>query len=248
MNQFSEKYLKQLADQKKLLAWLIDPDKYEDERWNDSYRTYEKISDIILVGGSLIFKGVVSEVCKKIKLKTAKPVILFPGNSMQVCGEADAILFLSLVSGRNPEYLINQQVMAAPEIKRHKLEVLPTAYLIISSQNMTTAHYISQTLPIPADKPEIAAVTSLAARYLGMRHFYLDAGSGSAKPVSEEMIATVKKEIADHLLWIGGGIKSAEDIIKAWRAGADVVVVGSMFENNLELNHHISLIMNFQER
>lgn len=214
---------------KKGIAILIDPDK-------NTPVTLEKILqncnqfgvDFIFVGGSLVV-GNTSEIITYIKQRTDIPVVIFPGNVIQISDKADGILFLSLISGRNPEYLIGQHVIAAPTLKKSGIEVIPTAYILIENGRTTSVEYISNTVPIPADKPEIVVATALAGEMLGMKMIYLEAGSGAAKSVALGIISEVRKSTTIPIL-VGGGIKSGEDAKKIFEAGADIVVIGSAVE------------------
>lgn len=224
------KKIEEKARYHKQLAWLIDPDKWVPEKTKKILHDFSDEIDIVLVGGSLLHKGNIQAVCEFLHQHTSLPVILFPGSAMQIVPCADAVLFLSLVSGRNAEYLIGQQIQAAPQVKEHNIEAIATAYMLVESTRLTTAHYVSQTFPLPYDKPEIAAVTALTARYLGFHCFYLDSGSGSERPVSSPMIKAVKKEIGEKLLWVGGGINNTEKLFEVFQAGADIAVVGNILE------------------
>jgi putative glycerol-1-phosphate prenyltransferase len=159
------------------------------------------------------------------------PAILFPGSSLHIDPAADAILLLSLISGRNPDLLIGQHVVAAPLLRKSGLEVLPTGYMLIESGRQTTVSYISNTLPIPRDKPSIAACTAMAGELLGLRNIFLDAGSGAQYPVPVETIAAVRS-VVDTPIIVGGGINSFEKAHNALEAGADVIVVGNGIEQN----------------
>ena len=224
---------KDCARGKKNVALLIDPDK-ADDRLEFILRNAE-ISEIsfYLVGGSLLIQGDFNETIRRIKRFSQKPVIIFPGNTDQISSEADAILFLSLISGRNPEFLIGRHVEAAPKIKKSGLEVISTAYILIESGGSTTVSYISGTNPIPADKPEIVACTALAGQFLGLKTIYLEAGSGARNPVSPEVIRIVKKTV-ECPIFVGGGIKQPDQALTLGKAGADILVVGNLAENNPE--------------
>lgn len=158
-------------------------------------------------------------------------MILFPGNSFQLSYNADALLLLSLISGRNPELLIGKHVMVAPYLKISPLEIIPTGYILIDGGKVSSVQYISNTAPIPADKNDIAACTALAGEMLGLKLIYLDAGSGANNPISSEMISTVSAQIQVPLI-VGGGIKTPAKIIENFRAGADLVVIGNAVEKN----------------
>jgi putative glycerol-1-phosphate prenyltransferase len=187
-----------------------------------------------LVGGSLITNGFWNECIEQIKSSTQIPVVLFPGNNMQIHQDADAILFLSLISGRNADLLIGKQVLAAPEVKRAGIEVIPTGYMLIEGGSNSSVMYMSNTMPIPQNKNNIAATTAMAGEMLGLKTIYMDAGSGANWPVSQEMIQAVRSSV-QLPLFIGGGIRTPEQAVAACKAGADVVVVGNAFEQNPEL-------------
>ncbi len=218
----------------KQFAVLIDPDKV-------SKRTVTSLVenalmakvDLFLVGGSLIVKDRLAELIGQIKSLCNIPIVLFPGSISQVNEQADALLFLSLISGRNPDLLIGQQVLAAPMLKQMDLEVISTGYMLIDGGKPTTASYISHSLPIPHDKPPIAACTAMAGELLGMKLIYLDTGSGARQSVSVEMVHTVRKSI-DIPLIVGGGIRSPQTATQICEAGADIIVVGTAIEEDTE--------------
>ncbi len=214
--------------QRKGLAILLDPDKFESKSI-DQIVHYQDIADFFLLGGSLMTRNSVAAVCSKIRSVSTLPVVLFPGNIFQVIPDADAILFLSLISGRNPDLLIGQHVHAAPILRESGLEVIPTGYMLVESGKLTSAHYMSGTMPIPADKPDIAACTAMAGELLGLKLIYLDAGSGATKPVSSETVAAVKNAV-DLPVVVGGGIRSPEDAERILDAGADYIVIGNALE------------------
>ena len=223
----------------KSFAVLIDPDKTDEK---ECLRIIEKSIhkvDYFFVGGSLITGDKLNDIVLFLKEHSNIPVILFPGSSLHITPNADAILFLSLISGRNPDLLIGQHVIAAPLIKKSKVEVLPTGYILIDGGKPTTVSYMSNTFPIPADKPEVAACTALAGELLGLQLIYLDAGSGAIQSVSPEMIESVKKMISLPII-VGGGINSTEKALKAWEAGADVIVIGNAIESNTSLIDEIT--------
>lgn len=219
------------AAKKKQLAVLIDPDKTT--QLPEVLQLCKDCAvDYLFVGGSLLYKGSVEETLSLIKSQTDIPVVLFPGSTYQLHPLADAVLFLSLISGRNPELLIGKHVEAAPLIRAYDLEALPTGYMLIDGGNVTTASYISNTTPIPSHKPEIAACTALAGKYLGLQVMYLDAGSGAVNPVSNETIHAVKATTGLPVI-VGGGIRTAEQAAQAWNAGADILVIGTAIEENI---------------
>lgn len=226
---------------KKSIAVLIDPDKVEDPASLTRLLNLasENCVDFILVGGSLITTTNLSEVIRQIKEAVNIPVVLFPGNSMQIDPGADAILFLSLISGRNPDLLIGQHVIAAPILKNNRIEVMSTGYMLINSGRITSVAYISNTTPIPDDKYSLAACTALAGTMLGLQLIYMDAGSGAEKEISPKMISTVRKSI-DAPLIVGGGINTTAKAIAALQAGADMIVIGNALEKNPDLLIEIS--------
>jgi len=227
---------------KKALAVLIDPDKVDEYSLSKLLalcNTYP--IDFFLVGGSLITTPSIQSVISQIKSQTSKPVILFPGNSLHIEPSADAILFLSLLSGRNPEFLIGQHVVAAPLLKQSQLEVLSTGYLLIESGRPTTVSYMSNTTPIPNNKPDIAACTALAGQYLGMKLIYLDAGSGAEIPVPAKLIKTVRGMI-DIPLIVGGGLNTPEKVAQALEAGADIITIGNAFEDKPEFLEEVAKV------
>ena len=220
----------------KSFAVLIDPDKVDDlgEVAKLVNLCVENKVDYVFIGGSLIVNDNFNHVISTIKSNSSIPVIIFPGNHIQIDPTADAILFLSLISGRNPDMLIGQHVFAAPVIKRSKLEVIPTGYMLINSGNQTSASYMSNTTPIPGNKPTIASSTAMAGEMLGMKMIYLDAGSGSLEPVSQKIISNVKRCI-DVPLIVGGGINSLGKANNALEAGADLIVIGNAIEKDQNL-------------
>lgn len=225
---------------KKQLAVLIDPDKgRKDHLSKIAAIANETKVDLFFVGGSLMVGDEMEETISTLKSLSNIPIVLFPGSPSQLSDQADALLFLSLISGRNADLLIGQQVIAAPAIKKSNIEILPTGYMLIDGGRPTTASYISGSQPIPANKPEIAAVTAMTGEMLGLKLIYADAGSGADFPVSMEMIQSIKSAI-DIPLIVGGGMKSAEDVKNAFQAGADIAVIGNAFEDEPELLNEIS--------
>ncbi|MBC8045256.1 MAG: geranylgeranylglyceryl/heptaprenylglyceryl phosphate synthase [Fimbriimonadaceae bacterium] len=195
--------------------------------------------DYFFVGGSLVIGNFLDTTIKYLKQHTSIPVIIFPGSIQQVNPHADALLFLSLISGRNPELLIGNHVLAAPYVKKSGIEAISTGYILIDGGAPTTVSYISNTTPIPHDKNEIAVCTAMAGELLGMQTIYMDAGSGAKRFISAEMIAAVKKNIALPLI-VGGGIKTPEAAYELSNAGADVIVVGNAIEKDTALIKEIS--------
>ncbi|MBR8534824.1 geranylgeranylglyceryl/heptaprenylglyceryl phosphate synthase [Carboxylicivirga sediminis] len=229
---------KQIEEQyhkgKKQLAFLIDPDKFSFDKMAELNEVLTSSKpDLLLVGGSLISNDT-SRFVRELKKHVSQPMVLYPGSSIQLCREVDAVLFLSLISGRNPEFLISHHVAAAPHIKANDIEAIPTGYMLIDGDSNTSVQYISQTLPIPSEKLDIAVATALAGQYLGMKMIYMDAGSGALQPISQAMIRAVQAAV-DVPLMIGGGIRSVDDLLRAYEAGADLVVVGNVLEQDLSL-------------
>lgn len=220
------------ADKQKALAVLIDPDKTLDGDLDLLLPILDTAQvDLIFVGGSLLTKDRMQHCVSYLKQHTNIPVVLFPGSPMQVIPDADALLLLSLISGRNPELLIGQHVAAAPYLKESGLELISTGYVLVDGGKATTVSYISNTTPIPADKPEIAACTALAGTMLGMRTIYLDAGSGAQQAITQQMIKAVRAEV-DVPLIVGGGIRTPKAAMDACTAGADIIVVGNAIEKD----------------
>ncbi|MDG1934352.1 MAG: geranylgeranylglyceryl/heptaprenylglyceryl phosphate synthase [Flavobacteriales bacterium] len=236
-------YNKIISDKKankKSFALLIDPDKQDLSQLLTIINKAEKAKvDYFFVGGSLLTYDSLDTCLKTIKNNSTIPVVLFPGNAMQVNDKADGILFLSLISGRNAEMLIGKQVITAPILKQSSLEVLSTGYILVDSGKPTTASYMSNTTPIPADKDTVSACTAMAGEMLGLKLIFMDGGSGAKNPISSKMIATVSKSI-DAPLIIGGGINSGEKALVNCKAGADIIVVGNAIEKNEDLISEIA--------
>ena len=226
---------------KKKLALLIDPDKFTSSEVIAN--AIDSGVDLLFVGGSLISQGSLQHCVSVIKKNCKIPVVLFPGAADQVDAKADAILFLSLISGRNPDNLIGKHVIAAPLIKKTTLEVIPTGYMLIDGGNLTTAAYMSSTIPIPANKNDIAICTAMAGEMLGLKMIYLDTGSGALQHVPAEMVSEVKKNISIPLI-AGGGIRNPEEAYQLCRAGADVIVIGTIAEKNPLMIKEISRAVN----
>jgi putative glycerol-1-phosphate prenyltransferase len=217
---------------KKSFAVLLDPDKCEADAAGAVIAMGEKAEvDYFFVGGSLMVTQRLDELVMQIKANCDIPVILFPGSPGQISTYADALLYLSLISGRNPELLIGQHVVSAPLIKQSGLEVMSTGYMVVDGGAPTTVSYISGSNPIPSDKNDIAVCTAMAGEMLGMKLIYLDAGSGAKRPVSESMISQVAGSIQIPLI-VGGGITDPEKAFQNCKAGADIVVVGNALEKD----------------
>lgn len=227
---------------KKQIAVLIDPDKTDAAKLQKIVLAARNAAiDFFLVGGSLLVKNKLDETVAFLKKHSKKKVYLFPGNPSQITSKADGILLLSLISGRNPELLIGHHVQAATALKQSKLKILPVGYMLIDSGSATTVSYISNTTPIPADKPDIAACTALAGEQLGLQCIYLEAGSGAQNCVSKKTIAAVRKMISIPLI-VGGGLRSAAQIETAFTAGADIVVIGTAIENDVHFLEELKSI------
>lgn len=217
----------------KRLAILVDPDKTNRAHIVQLAEAASRAGvNYFFWGGSLVNEIQAEYYLSLLRAHTKLPIVLFPGSIYQLSSHADAILFLSLISGRNPELLIGQQVLAAPRIRRLGLEVMPTGYMLIDGGTATSVAYMSNTQPIPADKPEIACATALAGAMLGLQLIYLDAGSGARRPVHPDLIARVRREV-DVPLIVGGGIRTPELATNALEAGADLIVVGNGLEKDL---------------
>ena len=231
-----------LLEKNKQIAVLIDPDKIDEKQLVALVKkaTEAKV-DFFLVGGSLLLKNNFENIISILKTLSKKKVIIFPGNSTQISNQADGILLLSLISGRNADLLIGNHVHAAPLLKQSKLAIIPTGYILIESGSATTVSYISNTQPIPANKPEIAACTALAGEQLGLHCIYLEAGSGATFPVSKEIIKSVKKNTSIPII-VGGGLRSKEAIETAFTAGADIVVIGTAIEKDVNFLNEIKSI------
>ncbi|MCF6183619.1 MAG: geranylgeranylglyceryl/heptaprenylglyceryl phosphate synthase [Bacteroidales bacterium] len=218
----------------KKLAVLIDPGKTDDAKLQNTVIIAQKSGvDFFLVGGSIISQNI-DETVEIIKQNSDLPVILFPGSVYQLSDKADAILLLSLISGRNPDFLIGNHVIAAPFLKKSNLEVISVGYILIDGGNKTSVEYMSNTKPIPSDKTDIVAATAVAGEMLGQASVYLEAGSGALIPVSKEIITTVKENIRLPLI-VGGGMRNEQNIIDACDAGANIIVIGTAFEKKTEL-------------
>ena len=225
---------------KKSFAVLIDPDNVSKESLNTLINlSLNAKVDYLFVGGSLMISNQLDECIQWVKKACDIPVLLFPGSPLQISNHADALLYLSLISGRNPDLLIGQHVVSAPLVKKSGLEIISTGYMVIDGGAPTTVSYISNSTPIPSDKADIAMCTAMAAEMLGMKLIYMDAGSGAKKAISENMINTVVKNI--HLpLIVGGGIRDAEKAYRNCEAGADVIVVGNAIEKDVTLINEIA--------
>ena len=219
---------------KATFALLVDPDKHTGHSIKDIACKAEKAGvDIIFFGGSFV-KSRIEQLLLELKRNTTIPVVLFPGNAIQFTGTADAILLLSLISGRNPEYLIGNHVIVSHALKESGMEIIPTGYILIESGITTAVQYMSNTMAIPSHKVDLVVATALAGQQLGLKAIYLEAGSGAANPIPTEVIKEVRKNI-DLPLIVGGGLRSPEQVAAAVEAGANTIVVGNVIEQSPEL-------------
>ncbi len=217
---------------KKLFALLIDPDKINNDGLSQILGKAEDSKvDFLFIGGSLVVTTKIDEIVMHIKKETSIPLVVFPGSPSQISRYADGLLYLSLISGRNPELLIGQHVSSAPLVRKSGLEVISTGYILIDGGSTTSISYISNTIPIPPDKNDIAVCTAMAGEMLGMKTIYMDAGSGAKTPITESMIKAVASQIKIPLI-IGGGIREPEKAYLNCKAGADMIVVGNAIEKD----------------
>lgn len=220
---------------KKKLAVLLDPDKLRPAQLDRTLGLATEYGvDYFLIGGSLVVNAMLDDLLTRIRETCPIPMILFPGSSFQLSYRADALLFLSLISGRNPELLIGQHVISAPYLKMSPLEIISTGYILVDGGVSTSVQYMSNTSPVPAGKSDIAVCTAMAGEMLGLKMMYLEAGSGAKNPVSTDMIEAVSGAISVPLI-VGGGIRNVQKVTENLHAGADLIVVGNAIESNPEL-------------
>lgn len=233
-------FIEKKAKGTKSFAVLVDPDKVTPTNIADlTAKCTEAKVDYLFLGGSLVITTHLDEVIQQIKATCDIPVILFPGSPSQVSRYADALLYLSVISGRNPELLIGQHVISAVPVKKSGLEVISTGYMVVDGGAPTTVSYISNTTPLPADKDDIAMCTAMAGEMLGNKVIYMDAGSGARKPITESMIHRVASQV-DIPIIVGGGIKDAEKAYLNCKAGADIIVVGNAIEKDTSIIKEIA--------
>lgn len=225
--------LQSIDAKQQLLGILIDPDKFEIAKAKDYIGSLPERTTHVLVGGSTVAPGQTEEAVKAIREHTDLPIWLFPGDHHQLTDQADVLMFLSLLSGRNPEFLIGQQVQAAAQLQGSKLEIIPTAYLLLDGGQVSAVERVTGTKPMPQDQVDAIVHTALAGQLMGAQMLYLEAGSGAIKPVRTEIIERVRESI-DIPLIVGGGIRSEEAAQAAYRAGADMVIMGTHFETTGE--------------
>ena len=226
--------LTKISEIKNAVAILIDPEKFSTLPHLSSF--LEKINaakpNFIFIGGSTVTRKDFDQCIKETKAKTTIPIVIFPGASHQISKEADAILFLSLLSGRNPDYLIGHHVQAVDELEKMDIEIIPTAYLLIDGGRKSAVEYVTQTSPIPSDQPNIVRKTALAGKFQGKKIIYLDAGSGAIHSIPTEIIKSVNN--LEMPLIVGGGITSIEEVSLAHKAGANIVVIGNKIEKDID--------------
>ena len=226
--------LTKISEIKNAVAILIDPEKFSTLPHLSSF--LDKINadkpNFIFIGGSTVTRKDFNQCIKEIKAKTTIPIVIFPGASHQISKEADAILFLSLLSGRNPDYLIGHHVQAVDELEKMDIEIIPTAYLLIDGGRKSAVEYVTQTSPIPSDQPNIVRKTALAGKFQGKKIIYLDAGSGAIHSIPTEIIKSVNN--LEMPLIVGGGITSIEEVSLAHKAGANIVVIGNKIEKDID--------------
>ncbi|GGK23241.1 geranylgeranylglyceryl phosphate synthase [Yeosuana aromativorans] len=216
----------------KLLAVLVDPDSFAIENIAGFIsKVNASIATHIFVGGSTVKAGVTHSLVTEIKKHTQLPVVLFPGDITQITKKADALLFLSLISGRNPDYLIGKHVEAISELRKTNLEIIPTGYILIENGKTCTVQTVTQTEPMPRSNIQKIVDTAKAGELLGMKLMYLEAGSGALEPITKDIISAVKKELSIPLI-VGGGIKTKNQLNETYNSGADLVVIGTAFEKD----------------
>ena len=241
MNTVYKDILGAVANKKNLLAILIDPDKITiDQLPSLMQKVNSSIVTHVFVGGSTVNEGVMDKFTGLLKEQTSLPVVIFPGDITQISNEADALLFLSLISGRNPDYLITKHIEAVDRLQDMDLEVIPTGYILIENGKETTVQRVSRTAPMSRDNVSLISNTARAGELLGMKLIYLEAGSGAMHPINEEIIFAVRSTINVPLI-VGGGIRNTNELAKAFNAGANLVVIGTAFEENQSLIQELTL-------
>ncbi len=221
-----------IKQRKKLLAVLIDPDKMQLENVSGFIdKVNASIATHIFVGGSIVEEKATTILVSELKKYTNLPIVLFPGNVSQIANNANALLFLSLLSGRNTDYLIEQQIAAVSHLRYSELEVIPTGYILIENGKETAVQKVTKTHPLPIKNEQYIVDTAKAGEFLGMQLIYLEAGSGALKHVPKKIISAVKNDLKIPLI-VGGGIKTKKQLEDVYKAGADLIVIGTAFENN----------------
>jgi putative glycerol-1-phosphate prenyltransferase len=235
MSSIYDNILKSIIKGEKLLAVLIDPDKFVLSKMAGFIKKVDSsIATHIFVGGSEVEETLTEALIVEIKKYTKLPIVLFPGDVSQITNEADALLFLSLISGRNPDYLIGKHVEASSKLRNSKLEVIPTGYLLIENGKETSVQKVTRTTPLKREDVQHIVDIAKAGELLGMKLIYLEAGSGATHPITPEIISAVKQDINVPLI-VGGGIKTQQQLQDAYQSGADLVVIGTAFEVNEQL-------------
>ncbi len=233
MKRVYKNILASISNKEKLLAVLIDPDKMPvDHVAHFIDKVNQSVATHIFVGGSTVAEDVTESLIIAIKTYTKLPVLIFPGDVNQISKHADALLFLSLISGRNPEYLIGKHVTSIPQLRATNLEVISTGYILIENGRQTAVERVTKTKPIPRTDLQVIIDTAKAGELLGMKWMYLEAGSGALHPITPQIIRAVKQELSIPLI-VGGGIRSKAQLDEAYHAGADLVVIGTAFENDI---------------
>jgi phosphoglycerol geranylgeranyltransferase len=223
---------------------LVDPDKQDTVSLSRiSQLAAQSEVDLVLIGGSLVSSRM-EQAVERVRQYSGLPVMLFPGNLMQLAGNADGILLLSLISGRNPEFLIGNHVQAAPFLNASGMEIIPTAYILVEGGTTTSVEYMSNTRPVPANKPDIVVATAMAGEMMGQKMIYLEAGSGALHPIKPSLIRKVKQHAGIPVV-VGGGIRTPAQVKAAYDAGADVVVVGTAVEEDPELLSRLTSVARF---
>jgi phosphoglycerol geranylgeranyltransferase len=223
------KYKQELG--KKQLALLIDPDRFDEKNISEIISNKKSSTvDLILIGGSIVCNNM-EIVIDIIRAYCTIPIYIFPGDVTQFTPKADGILFLSLISGRNSQFLIGNHVIISAKIKQSKIDVIPVGYILVESGKTTSVEYMSNTKPIPSDKPEIVVATAIAGELLGLKYIYLEGGSGAQLKISETIVKSVKQNINIPLI-VGGGVRDTDTLLQLYNAGADIVVVGTAVEKN----------------
>jgi len=224
--------LQTISEEKKGLAVLIDPEKMDVEKASGFIiKVNQSIATHIFVGGSTVDHDATEVLVIEIKKHTDLPVVLFPGDVSQITDHADGLLFLSLISGDNPEYLIGKHIKAVSKLRGSNLEVIPTGYVLVENGKQTSVEKVTQTTPLSREKTQIIVDTAIAGELLGMKLIYLEAGSGALEPVPNEIINFVKRELSIPLI-VGGGIRTKQQLNDAYKFGADLLVIGTAFEDD----------------
>ncbi len=226
---FYQTFLKSIAANERLLAILIDPDKFDNGKTDSFLKIIPNNTTHIFVGGSSVINGETEKTVKSLKEKTKLPIFLFPGDHSHITLLADVLLFLTLLSGRNAEYLVGQQVRSIAKLKNSSLEIIPTGYILIDGGNISSVSKVTATEPLSQTNIQNIVDTALAGQYMGAKLIYLEAGSGAKIPVKPEIISQVKEAIKIPLI-VGGGIKTESQKQEAYRAGADMIVMGTAYE------------------